>query len=345
MTAAHAIDVSVVVPVTERPELLAGLYEEYSAPLKTAGYSFEFIFASVPANAYLLEELRTLVAGGAPIRVLEFGHSVSEAAMLKVAAGHCRGRTLVTLPAYRQVEAAALVSLVAQVEEADLAVAWRWPRIDAQINRLQSKILHALVGGLAGGKLHDVACGVRAMKPGLIQNVRLYGDVIRFLPLIARREGYVVVEVPSAIHPVAMKPRAYSPGVYLRRLIDIMGLIFLLRFTDKPLRFFGLLGGGLSLAGGAILFGMFLTKILGAGIATRPILLFGVLLLVLGVQAIALGLIGEMIVHLNATRRASYRFRGENPSPRPAERRDRVGSAVAPPPVEHSGSEISQLSA
>lgn len=345
MTAALAFDVSVVVPVTERPEPLAGLYEEYSAPLKEAGYSFEFIFSSIPANGYLLEELRPLVAQGAPIRVLEFGHSVSEASMLKVAAGHCRGRTLVTLPAYRQVEAAALVPLVSKAEGADLAVAWRWPRIDARINRVQSRILHSMVGGLAGGKLHDVACGVRAMKPGLIQNVRLYGDVIRFLPLIARREGYVVVEVPSAIHPVAMKPRAYAPGVYLRRLIDVMGLIFLLRFTDKPLRFFGLLGGGLSLAGGVILFGMFLTKVFGAGIATRPILLFGVLLLVLGVQAIALGLIGEMIVHLNATRRASYRFRGEALSPRPTERRDRGGAPMMSPPVERSGPEKNQLSA
>lgn len=321
MTAALALDVSVVVPVTERPEPLAALYEEFSAPLRAAGYSFEFIFATVPSNTPMLEELRPLVALGAPIRVLEFGHSVGEASMLKVAAGHCRGRTLVTLPAYRQVEAATLVSLISRVGEVDLVVAWRWPRTDARINRWQNRALHALVGGLAGGRLHDVACGVRAMKPELIQNVRLYGDVFRFLPLLARREGYVVEEVPSALHPQAMKPRTYPPGIYLRRLLDVMGLIFLLRFTDKPLRFFGLLGGGLALGGTIILFGMLLTKVLGAGIATRPFLLLGVLLLVLGVQAIALGLIGEMIVHLNATRRASYRFRGENPGPRVGERR------------------------
>jgi Fe-S cluster biogenesis protein NfuA len=316
----------VLVPVIERPEPLAGLFEEYSAPLKAAGYSFEFIFATVPAHTHLLEELRPLVAHGAPIRVLEFGHSVSEASMLKVAAGHCRGCTLITIPAYRQVEANALLELVPRTEEVDLAVAWRWPRTDARINRIQNRVLHALVGGLAGGRLHDVACGVRAMKPELIQNVRLYGDVVRFLPLVARREGYVVEEIPSAIHPAAMKPRTYRLGIYLRRLLDVMGLVFLLRFTDKPLRFFGLLGGGLAFAGGIILFAMFLTKILGAGIATRPVLLFGVLLLVIGVQAIALGLIGEMIVHLNATRRASYRFRGENPAPRVGERRSRPQS-------------------
>lgn len=324
MTAALALDVSVVVPVTERPEPLASLYEEYAAPLKAAGYSFEFIFATIPANTPMLEELRELVAQGAPIRVLEFGQSVGEASMLKVAAGHSRGRTLVTLPAYRQVESSCLPALISRVGEVDLAVAWRWPRTDARINRIQNRILHALVGGLAGDRLHDVACGVRAMKPDLIQNVRLYGDVFRFLPLLARREGFEVEELRSPLHPAAMKPRTYAPGTYLRRLLDVMGIVFLLRFTDKPLRFFGLLGGALALGGSIILLAMFLTKVLGAGIATRPFLLLGVLLLVLGVQSIALGLIGEMIVHLNATRRASYRFRGDNPGPRVGERRFRL---------------------
>jgi hypothetical protein len=324
VTAALACDVSVVVPVTERPEPLAELYEEYAEPLRTAGYSFEFIFATLPANTGLLGDLRELVAQGAPIRVLEFGHSVGEASILKVAASHSRGRILVTLPAYRQVESSALLPLIAKAEEVDLVVAWRWPRTDARINRIQNRLLHTLVGGLAGGRLHDVSCGVRAMRPELIQNVRLYGDVFRFFPLLARREGYAVEELPSPLHPAALKPRTYPAGTYFRRLLDIMGLVFLLRFTDKPLRFFGLLGGSLALTGSIILVAMFLTKVLGAGIATRPFLLFGVLLLVLGVQAIALGLIGEMIVHLNASRRANYRFRGEGLGPRVGERRNRI---------------------
>ena len=323
MSAALTFDVSVVVPVIERPQPLAGLYREFSQPLSGAGLSFEFIFATTPSFNHMLDELSLLVAEGAAIRVLEFGHSVSEASILKVAAGHCRGRVLVTLPAYRQVEPDALVPLIRRIPEADLAVAWRWPRTDAWINRIQNRVLHALVGGLAGDRLHDVACSVRAMKPELIQDVRLYGDVVRFLPLVARREGYAVEEVRSPIHPSAMKPRTYPLGIYLRRLLDVMGLVFLLRFTDKPLRFFGLLGGSLAFAGSVILFIMFISKILGAGIATRPFLLFGVLMLVIGVQAIALGLIGEMIVHLNAARRANYRFRGETSAPRGGERRSR----------------------
>ena len=101
--------------------------------------------------------------------------------------------------------------------------------------------------------------------------------------------------------------RLYSPGIYLRRLLDVLGLFFLLRFTEKPLRFFGLLGSALSVAGGAILLVVLVQRLGGQSLADRPLLLLGVLLAVLGVQAIALGLIGEIIVHLHATRRPSYR--------------------------------------
>jgi hypothetical protein len=338
---AASLEVSVLVSVVERPEPLADLYREYAAPLKAAGWSFEFIFAVLPAHAGLVDELRTLVAENEPIRVLEFGQSVSEASMLKVATGHCRGRVLVTMPAYRQVTAPVLLELVQRVEDADLVVAWRWPRNDARVNRLRGRLLHAVVGGIAGGQLHDVASGVRAMKPELIQDVRLYGDVVRFLPLVARREGYLVEEVQTPIHPLALKSRTYPLGTYLRRCLDILGLIFLFRFTDKPLRFFGLLGGALVGFGAVILFGMFLMKVIGAtGLATRPFLLFGVLLFVVGVQSIALGLIGEMIVHLNATRRAGYRFRGENPVPRIGERRTKSGVHKIPEPAWESPHQV-----
>ena len=113
-----------------------------------------------------------------------------------------------------------------------------------------------------------------------------------------------------------MSARIYSPGVYLRRLIDVMGLLFLLRFTDKPLRLFGLVGSVVTLGGAAILGVIFVQRLAGQGAADRPLLLLGVLLLTLGIQAIALGLIGEMIVHLNAPRRRAYRLRPPEPQGR-----------------------------
>lgn len=305
------LDITVLVPVVERPEALDGLYQEFSAPLRDAGWTCEFIFAVHPWFGDLVAPLKSLVARGEPIRVLEFGQGVSETAMLKVANASARGAIVVTLPAYRQVDASALPVLIRRLEEgADLVVARRWPRRDSMINRLQNRVLHSVIGDLAGGRLHDVGCGVRAMRPKVLDETRVYGDFVRFFPLIALREGFAVDEMPSPVHPRAMGGRVYGPGVYLRRLIDVFGLMFLMRFTDKPLRFFGLIGAVLGLAGGFTLLAILIERqFFDRGLANRPFLLLGVLLLTLGVQAIALGLVGEMIVHLHASRRPLYRLR------------------------------------
>lgn len=303
-------DVTVIVPVMERPTSLTALYREFAAPLRQSGRSFEFVFVSYPWFRHLTDPLGELAAQGEPIRLIEAMRGVSETALLKLAAASARGAVLVTLPAYFQTEASAIPALLARVEAgADLAVAWRWPRRDSLVNRLQNRVLHLFVGGITGGRLHDVACGVRALRREVVQEVPLYGEFARFLPLLAMREGFAVEEVQSPVHPGAMRSRVYGPGVYLRRLIDVVGLLFLLKFTDKPLRFFGLIGSVLSGIGAIMLAALFFQRLAGESLASRPMLLLAVLLMVLGIQSVALGLIGEMIVHLTASQRSRYRLR------------------------------------
>lgn len=303
------VKVSVLVPVTERPENLAELYRTYSAPLRQEGRSFEFVFALEPYYHELADQLEALVREDEPIRVLEAGQAVGEASLVKWAADRSRGELLVTLPAYHRVQPDTLPRLLQQVDgqEVDLAIARRWPRHDAWINRLQTRAFHALVRGISRAELGDLGCGVRAMRREVLEEVPLYGDFFRFFPLLALSQGYRVEEIDGEQHPRDRASRVYGPGVYLRRLIDLLGVFFLVRFTYKPLRFFGLVGSGVSAAGGLILTVLFVQRIGGQGIADRPLLLLGVLLLTLGVQAIALGLIGEIIVHLNAPQRSGYR--------------------------------------
>jgi len=161
-----------------------------------------------------------------------------------------------------------------------------------------------------GGDFEDVASGVRVLRREVLEQVPLYGDLSRFIPVLAEREGFDVREVPLPQHPDDVPTRVYAPGVYLRRLIDILGVFFLIRFTRKPLRFFGLMGFTLSASGSLILLGIMIDRLGGRAAADRPVLLLGVLLLVLGVQAIALGLIGEIVVHLSAGEsRRGYRTR------------------------------------
>ena len=305
-----APEVSVVVTVTERPESLVQLFEEFSAPLRERGRSFEFVFVTQPFYRQLTQPLAELEQRGEPIRVIAAGCSVGETALLRMGAEHAQGQIVVTLPAYRQVEASALNDLVDRVEEGtDLAVARRWPRHDAWINRLQNRTLHLVLGRLTGNRIHDAACGVRAVRRDVLREIPLYGEFARFLPLLALYNGFSVTEVPSPQHRSDMPVRVYGPGVYLRRLIDILGLSFLLRVTGKPVRFFGLVGSLLASSGALLLLVLFVQRVAGQPLAGRPMLLLSVLLLVLGIQAIALGLIGEIIVHFSASRRRAYRLR------------------------------------
>ena len=307
---AESLDVSVVVLVTERPAPLADLYQEYAEPLKDGGLSFEFVFALEPWNHALAEPLSPLQAAGEPILIREAGQSLSEASLLAAAAPFCRGRVLIAMPAYRRVRAESLPPLIDRVTAgADLVVARRWPRLDSPINRLQTRLFHAVLGRLLGAReLHDVGSGIRAMRADLLSELPIYGELSRFMPLVALREGYCVEEVDAKQHGEDQSIRLYGPGTYVRRLIDMLGVFFVLRFSSKPLRFFGLIGSALTLAGAVILGVLFVQRLGGQGIADRPLLLLGLLLAMFGVQAIGLGLVGEIIVHLNAAGRPIYRL-------------------------------------
>lgn len=310
------VAVSVIVPVGERPEPLDGLYEEYAPVLRETGRSFEFVFAVEAWGRGLLPALSPLTQRGEPIRTLVVGQPVGEAALLKIAAAEARAPIVLTLPAYRRVDAAALPALIRRVEAgADVALAYRWPRRDPWVNRVQSALLHIALNRLVGERVRDVACGVRAMRREVLQRLPLYGEFSRFLPLFARREGHRVEEIPATQHHADTRTRIYRPGVYLRRVLDLLNLFFLLRFTEKPLRFFGLVGSLLALAGAAVLGVLLVQRLGGQGIADRPLLLLGALLLVLGGQAIALGLVGEIIVHLHAPDRRPYRIADGAPGP------------------------------
>lgn len=331
------IGVSVLVSVSERPTALDRIYREFSAPLEKAELDFEFVFIVEPRHVRLTTSLEESHRAGAPIRILRMGHTVGETALLRVGAEHAAHDILLTLPAYPRIEAESLLAVLEPVVDgAAMAVARRWPRRDSWLNRLQNRGFHGLVSAVGGGRqIHDVACGVRAIRREAFEVLPMYGDFHRFLPILALRAGYPVVEVDAPQHPDDRQPRVYAPGVYLRRILDVFGLLFLMRFTEKPLRFFGMLGTGAFLAGAAVMAVLAVQRLQGEALADRPLLLLGALLMVLGVQAVALGLVGEIIVHVSAPRVPDRRVREilpETEDPDPAHERAKAGAHPHPGP-------------
>jgi glycosyltransferase involved in cell wall biosynthesis len=301
--------VSVIVPVVERADDLLVLYRSFAGELDRRGEEHEFLFVfdggfTPPPDLVALSRERESV------RLLSFARTFGETAALRLGIERSRGDVILTLPAYFQVQAEGVAGLLDALQAgADMAVASRSPRVDSWLNRLQSRAFHRMVGGLSDRRFHDMACGVRLIRRPVAEALPLYGDLHRFLPALALREGYRVDEVPVPQHPNDAGTRVYRPGVYVRRLLDIAAFFFLAKFTEKPLRFFGLVGSvffGLGAVTSLVLLG---ERLAGHGIADRPLLLLAVLLIALGVQLMGLGLVGEIIVHLRSPHRRAYRVR------------------------------------
>ena len=301
--------VSVVVPVVERADDLVALYREFGAELAARGEQFEFLFifdgGFEPSPALLALSRET-----SDVHLLRFAQRFGETAALRLGIERSRGEMILTLAAYLQVRPEGVGALLDAVDGgADMAVANRSPRMDSWLNRMQSRAFHRMLGGLSDQRFHDMACGARAMTRRVAEALPLYGDMHRFIPAIALREGLQVQEVPVPQHPNDMRVRVYGPGVYFRRLLDIATFFFLAKFTEKPLRFFGLVGSVFLGVGGIVSLVLLVERLEGNPIANRPLLLLGVLLIALGVQLIGLGLVGEIIVHLRAPHRRAYRVR------------------------------------
>jgi hypothetical protein len=169
------------------------------------------------------------------------------------------------------------------------------------LNRIQAGAFHILLNPVSEFKFHDIGCGVRVFRKQVAQEVNIYGDQHRFLPILAQKYGFRILEVKALQSQKDIGKRVYSPGTYARRMLDIFTIFFLVRFTKKPLRFFGILGSSLFAAGFLILLYLLFVRLFqNVGLADRPIVLVGTLLVVLGVQVFAIGLLAEIIIFTHA---------------------------------------------
>ena len=198
--------------------------------------------------------------------------------------------------------------LVAGLKDYDMVIARRFPRRDSILNVIQSKVFHFLLNTMIALPFHDLGCGVRALKRRVAEELNIYGDQHRFLPLLAAQQGFKILELDAPQAKEDTFKRVYSPGVYIRRILDILTIVFIVKFTRKPLRFFGLIGS-FTLALGTL--GAVYLAIerlyFGGALADRPALVLAVLMIVLGFQMIAVGLIGELIIFTHAKDVKEYR--------------------------------------
>lgn len=292
---------SVVIPLTERHDDLRELFDTYSQVLGETNLPLQFIFVVDGGFSHVSDELRNMDPSGHTVEVVSLTKTFGESAVLTIGFERAKHDLILTLPAYQQVEAEGLPSLVSAIADADMVVARRWPRHDSRLNQVSGRVFHFLLRAITHTSFRDIGCSVRVIRRRVVDEVTIYGDQHRFLPILADRQGFRVTEHDLAQSTSESALRVYRPGVYLSRLIDLMGVFFVVRFTKKPLRFFGMVGTVLMTAGGLILVAAAVQRLLlSVPLSDRPVLLLGSLLAVLGAQMFAVGLIGELIIFTHA---------------------------------------------
>jgi len=295
------INVAVIVPVSERYDEVHELYDAYKKALQSSGFNYEFTYVLDGDFPDVLGKLKKLQADGEPLRILRLGRWFGEATALTAGFENSRGNMILTLPAYYQVEPPELSKLLKEMHNHDMVIGRRFPRTDSRLNRLQTRLFNGMLNFITGTSFHDLGCGVRAFKRQITEEIPVYGDQHRFLPVLAGRQGYRVKEIDLAQSPRDKFTRIYQPGVYPRRLLDMLTVFFLVKFTKKPLRFFGLIGIATFSVGALIVLYLVAERLFfGSALADRPALLLSSLLVVLGVQIFALGLVGEIIIFTHA---------------------------------------------
>ncbi|MDX1739965.1 MAG: glycosyltransferase [Rhodothermales bacterium] len=297
------VELSVIVTLTEggKADPIGDLIRDYKRQFDKIGRSYEFIFVLEGENPEVYRELLDLHAEGAGIRIIKLTHSYRDATAITVGFDNAVGETIVTLPAYHQIEPDEIPHVVESLGDSDLVVVQRFPRKDSLINRLQTRVFHFLLRRMVGSTYRDLGCGVRVVRKRVTEAIHVYGHKHWFLPVLASRFGFKVVETQARQATSDARTRYFKASVYIRRFLDLLSVFFLVKFTKKPLRFFGL--SGLFVFSIGLLFTGFLAfqrMFMGVALADRPALLLGILLIVFGIQIFAIGLIGELIIFTHA---------------------------------------------
>ncbi len=290
---------SVVVPVYNEEENIPELIERIWGSLSDVNYSFEVIVVDDGSTDRTADVLRSLKARYRQLKVVIFRRNFGQSAAMTAGFDLASGNIVVTMDGDLQNDPADIPLVVERLEEGyDVVAGWRKDRKDALVSRLlPSKIANWIIGKTTGVRLHDYGCSLKAYRRDISKNLLLYGDLHRFIPVLASFQGARIAEVVVTHHHRRRGKSKYGIGRTYRVILDLMLMIFFQKFATRPLQFFGLTGGGLFVAGLAMDFYLSLEKIFtGQEIGKRPLLLLGVLLIIAGLILFCMGLLAELIM-------------------------------------------------
>lgn len=290
--------ISVVVPLFNEEENVPELHRGVKSVMESLKKKYEIIYVDDGSNDRTLPLLDEIQSGDGNVVVISFRRNFGQTAAFAAGFDYAKGDVVITLDGDLQNDPADIPSLLEAIKESDIVSGWRKNRKDPFVSRrLPSMIANRLISWVTGVKLHDYGCSLKAYRSEVIKNMKLYGEMHRFIPAVASWYGVKVAEVETVHHPRLRGKSKYGISRTVKVFLDLITVKFLQSFSTKPLQFFGPVGLASGAAGVLIsLYLSFEKLVFGRDIGGRPLLLLGVLLIIVGIQFIGMGLLGEMLV-------------------------------------------------
>ena len=305
-------DVSIVVPIYNEFDNLPDLVERIHAAMAIQPLGFELIAVDDGSSDGSAARLRELAQDRPWLRAVCLVRNYGQSAALQAGFDRVRGRYVVTLDADLQNEPQDIPLLLQRLETdpgVDMVSGWRQQRQDKALSRrLPSMLANRLISRSTGVHLHDDGCALKAYRRPIIDRIRLYGELHRFIPSLAKEAGARITEVPVRHHARTRGVSKYGIDRTFRVILDLMLIVFFMRYRHRPLHAFGGMGLWLAAPGLAMLAWLACLKLLGHDVGGRPLLLAGVMLVLMGLQLIVAGLVGEMLIRIYHEGRGQPQF-------------------------------------
>ena len=291
-------DISIVVPCYNEQDSLPELHRRIAEVMDSMGRSWELIFVddgSTDRSVEIIEDLYE--EDGSHVKLVQFRRNYGKSAALAAGFRVASGTFVITMDADLQDDPEEIPRLIEKLKEGyDLVSGWKKVRHDPLTKRLASRVYNFFTSVFSGIRLHDFNCGLKAYRLEVVKTMNIYGELHRYLPVIAHRNGFRVTELAVKHHPRKYGKSKYGFSRFFRGAFDLLTITFLTRYRKRPLHLFGLLGFFSFLAGFIISLWLAIQKIVyHKYLSSRPLLFLGVLLIIVGVQFFSIGLLGEMI--------------------------------------------------
>jgi len=294
---------SVVIPLYNEAESLGPLHAEISRVLGGLKRPCEILYVDDGSTDGSFRILERLFRRDARVRVIQFRKNSGKSEALAAGFEAARGEVVVTLDADLQDDPAEIPRLIAKLGEGfDLVSGWKQKRRDPMLTkRLPSRFFNRVTSWMTGVRLHDFNCGLKVYKRDVVKSIQVYGELHRYIPVVAAWEGFSVTEIPVHHRPRRYGKTKFGTSRFINGFLDLMTVLFFTKYTRRPLHFFGLIGILSGLLGGVITAYLVIIRIVKSSfLSNRPLLFIGVMLVILGMQFVSIGLLGEMITRSHA---------------------------------------------